>query len=70
MALLALLMFGVGIYFVIRRYQNTEKKAEQATSDEEKEVLLQFANKQKKQAYFTIGYMILVLIVFAILIFL
>lgn len=60
--LLFIIFYGSAIYLLIRRYKNSEKKAEKASLEGEKEILSKLAKKHKNQAVFTIIYMLVVIV--------
>lgn len=62
MILVFVIFYGLSIYVLIQRYKKSEKKAEMATLEGEKEILNELAKKHKKQAIFTILYMLIVII--------
>lgn len=61
------IFYGLSIYVLIRRYKNSEKKAQMATLEGEKEILYKLAKKHKRQAIFTIIYMLVVIIAILII---
>lgn len=61
------IFYGLSVYVLVRRYKNSEKKAEMATLDGEKEILNKLARKHKRQAIFTILYMLVVIITILII---